>query len=768
MKKLILLIGAIAASWSWAREAVVIVPAHPDDLITSIGFCLLAREKFDIHVVDLTHGERGLGPEAFEDGSCKRIRTAEEQSVCEAVGAKLHWLDEVDGEAYACRETCEKLAAIMKELKPRAVFAHWPVDIHTDHVMAGAAALRAVFLSGLKPEVYFFDEEYQAKGFVPDHYVDITDVAERKYEILRNYKCQYRDGGIERRKRAGDMVNGMRTAILSLGSAEGFKALYPPLQGERDIFSELPRTPRAERKFQGAKPDWRTKLPRPVFDERPELVEFYGKAWEIAHTRIDNLPGIPVPRYMDEGHRSDWIWIWDTCFMTHFCKYAPWEFPGIESLGNFYGILMPDGAFTLPKVRGNRWSCGPKGLSEPWEGRLLDFKVHLPEDPPLFAWTEYRHALQTGDRARLEKVYREKRWLQRWFDVFENFDPSKPAMFGATLPVRSQKVGDLGYRWTGGSSGMDNTPRGREGEKDLGPKSPADCPNNPDLLWVDAYAQQALAALSISRIAGLLGDADGAGEWRAKYEAKKAKINELYWDEADGFYYDILASDRSKCKVPTMASYWTLLAEIPDAARRARLVEKLRDPDWFGGDIPTPSLARKDADFWPTGGYWRGGVWMPTTYMAVKALDGCGEGGLAREISRKVVFDMCETWKTFEPHTIWECYSPTEAKPSTYAKSKGWVRDNFCGWSALGPIALFIEDVIGVREANAFTNTLVCDFERDPKGRVGVENYRFGKVTCSIIATKESISVESDAPFALVADGRTFQVNAGKNAFVRR
>ena len=253
MKTCLLTLSLFASLAVSAKDVVVIVPAHPDDLITSIGFCLLARETFDVHVVDLTHGERGLGQKAFEDGSCKRIRMAEEQTVCDAVGAKLHWLDEVDGEAYACRETCEKLAAIMKELKPRAVFAHWPVDIHTDHVMAGAAALRAVFLSGLKPEVYFFDEEYQAKGFVPDRFVDITDVAERKYEILRNYRCQYRDGGIERRKRAGDMVNGMHTAILSLGSAEGFKALYPPLQGERDVFSELPRTPRAERKFQGAR-----------------------------------------------------------------------------------------------------------------------------------------------------------------------------------------------------------------------------------------------------------------------------------------------------------------------------------------------------------------------------------------------------------------------------------------------------------------------------------------------------------------------------------
>ena len=202
------LAAAFLCAAAFAKETVVIVPAHPDDLISSIGFCLLARDRFDVHVVDFTHGERGLGQKAFEDGSCRKIRMAEEESVC------------------------RRLAEIIKELKPRAVFAHWPVDIHTDHVMAGAAALRAVFLSGLKPEVYFFDEVYQAKCFIPDRYLDITDVFERKYEILRMYKCQYRDGGIEHRQKACDKVNGMRTAMLGTGCAESFRSLYPPLQGE--------------------------------------------------------------------------------------------------------------------------------------------------------------------------------------------------------------------------------------------------------------------------------------------------------------------------------------------------------------------------------------------------------------------------------------------------------------------------------------------------------------------------------------------------------
>ena len=237
-----------------AKDRVVIVPAHPDDLIATIGFCLLSRDVFEIHVVDFTHGERGLGEAGLRDGSTKATRMKEEESVCQAVGAKLHWLDEIDGEAYACRETCERLAEMLKELNPRAVFGHWPVDIHGDHMMAGAALLKAVFLANLEPEFYFFEEEYQSKAFVPDHYLDIGNVIERKFEIVRQYKCQYRNGGMERRHRAADMYHGMHTAMLASGQAEAFKSLFPPLQGQRNIFQELPPTSRGKPRFQGARP----------------------------------------------------------------------------------------------------------------------------------------------------------------------------------------------------------------------------------------------------------------------------------------------------------------------------------------------------------------------------------------------------------------------------------------------------------------------------------------------------------------------------------
>jgi hypothetical protein len=95
------------------------------------------------------------------------------------------------------------------------------------------------------------------------------------------------------------------------------------------------------------------------------------------------------------------------------------------------------------------------------------------------------------------------------------------------------------------------------------------------------------------------------------------------------------------------------------------------------------------------------------------------------------------------------------------------VRDNFCGWSALGPISLFIEDVIGIKEADAFKCELKCDFPQSVKGRAGVENYRFGNIVCSVVATTGKVAVESNGAFTLVADGRRYAVKAGRNEFVR-
>lgn len=256
VKQMLLVVGVgLCAVSAVAKDKVVFVPAHPDDMIACLGFAHLARDIFELHVIDYTHGERGCGKEKFENGWTKAKRTQEEQAVCDSIGARLHWLDEIDGEAYANRESCEKLAALLKEIRPRAVFAHWPVDVHTDHVMAGAAALRAIFLAGVKPEIYFFEETYQAKRFVPDVFVDFSSVYDKVWQSLRLYECQYRDGSMERRRKASADFYGWHSAKYYGGKSEGFMSFVQPMQGAKTVFSELPKPYPKENgvNFQGAK-----------------------------------------------------------------------------------------------------------------------------------------------------------------------------------------------------------------------------------------------------------------------------------------------------------------------------------------------------------------------------------------------------------------------------------------------------------------------------------------------------------------------------------
>lgn len=223
-----------------AKDRVMIVGAHPDDLIACLGFCHLAKDVYELHVVDLTHGERGLGTAGFEDGSTKKIRTKEEEAVCASIGATLHWMDEIDGEAHANKDVCDRLARLMRQLNPRAVIAMWPIDVHSDHVMAGAAALRAVTAAGLTPEIWFMQEEYQSKAFAYDVLVDITDVHDKMVESLRLYASQSHDGVTELRRCTAASFYGMQSSHFYGGKAEAYKSFVPILQGQRTIFTDLP------------------------------------------------------------------------------------------------------------------------------------------------------------------------------------------------------------------------------------------------------------------------------------------------------------------------------------------------------------------------------------------------------------------------------------------------------------------------------------------------------------------------------------------------
>lgn len=232
---------AVEKEPSGKRDVVVYVAAHPDDLAGSIGTVMRLAERFEVHVVDFTHGERGLGESGCRDGSTRRLRTAEEEKVCREIGVKLHWCDEIDGEAFAGRGACEALAGLFRTLKPRALIVHWLLDTHDDHMMSATAAIKAAKLADVWPEIYFQEQERQSRGFPVAYFVDVSALEERRRRLISLYGSQDGPAMAERKIRAS-IVNGGRAGLRA---AEVFGVFPGTIRSSRGVFDELPGTVRS-------------------------------------------------------------------------------------------------------------------------------------------------------------------------------------------------------------------------------------------------------------------------------------------------------------------------------------------------------------------------------------------------------------------------------------------------------------------------------------------------------------------------------------------
>jgi len=159
--------------------------------------------------------------------------------------------------------------------------------------------------------------------------------------------------------------------------------------------------------------------------------------------------------------------------------------------------------------------------------------------------------------------------------------------------------------------------------------------------------------------------------------------------------------------------------------------------------IPTLSADHEDYD--AKGDYWKGSVWAPTNYMAVKGFAAAGFHDLAREIAENHLRNMVEVFKKTE--TLWENYAPETAEKGSSARS------DFVGWSGLGPTALLYEHVLGF-DADGTRNLLTWHLNR--LDRHGLKQLGFGTVQVDVVAQERKraedpplIEVKTDGAFTL-------------------
>ena len=474
--------------------------------------------------------------------------------------------------------------------------------------------------------------------------------------------------------------------------------------------------------------------PRITLPEHPRWVELYELAWRIA---LDNIERPEAPSWtpiITCMPAAGLLWAWDSCFISLFARYAGRDLPALSNLDNLYRCQGEDGYISMAYRMAD---------SAPAYGERIN--------PPLFAWAEWEHYQVTGDDSRLGQV------LPRLIKLFD------------WIQAHRRRPSGLYWFEDSGSSGMDNAPRSGYCAEHL---------DGSDVCFVDLASQQALAARCIAHIAGHQGDAQTVARFERAHAELADLVNRMHWCKRTAFYYDLFArsnpADRHNfVNHKTVAGFWPLLAGIASDRQCDKLVEHLFNRREFWTSHPVPSLSRDDPNYDRLGGYWRGGVWAPTNYMIARGLVAYGRHREARRLAMRHLDKMARVMDDEKWPGIWECYSPEAVRPASNGRGE-LVRPNFVGWSGLGPVAMLIENVLGL-ELNATANRIT--WRLAGAGERGIENLCFngGTVALHAAAGRKGqwhllCETEKSLELALAeADGKVTacrSLSAGRSEFV--
>ena len=174
---------------------VVFFGAHPDDVEWGAGGIALRLQQQSVPflIVDLTNGEMG-------SRGTPEDRAAEAGKAAAFVGAMgRENLGMPDGGLADSPEARKRIAAVIRQHRPKLVLAPFWEDRHPDHAAAGLVVRNSSLYCALrksgdpnpphKPAAFLY---YLLHNFDrPTLVVDVSDVYERKLQLLRLHESQF-------------------------------------------------------------------------------------------------------------------------------------------------------------------------------------------------------------------------------------------------------------------------------------------------------------------------------------------------------------------------------------------------------------------------------------------------------------------------------------------------------------------------------------------------------------------------------------------------
>lgn len=184
------------------------IAAHPDDIEFMMGGTLikLGEAGYELHYMSIGNGSCGSATMDAEE--TVRVRTQEARNAAASIGATFHDPLVPDIEILYEQPLIRKLCAIIRGVAPDILLLPSIEDYMEDHSTSSRLGVTAAFCRGMRnyqtdPPTQTIDKDmclYHALPYglrdqlrnpvIPGFYVDITDVIDRKRELLACHKSQ--------------------------------------------------------------------------------------------------------------------------------------------------------------------------------------------------------------------------------------------------------------------------------------------------------------------------------------------------------------------------------------------------------------------------------------------------------------------------------------------------------------------------------------------------------------------------------------------------
>ncbi len=204
---------------------ILVIAPHPDDAELGMGGAILKfkSEGLRVGVLDLTNGE------PTPHGS-PEIRARETAAATKIL--KLDWRDNLGLPNRSLEATLtarKELASVIRQLKPRWLFAPYWVDAHPDHLAATQLVEAARFWAKLSKtdmpgqphhpqRIYHYYAIHLKLAPQPAFVLDITDHWEEKLAAIKCFHSQFIEG---RSQTPPTMIDQLRDEAAYWGRAIG-------------------------------------------------------------------------------------------------------------------------------------------------------------------------------------------------------------------------------------------------------------------------------------------------------------------------------------------------------------------------------------------------------------------------------------------------------------------------------------------------------------------------------------------------------------------